>query len=417
MVAPAQSNARLKTHTGLNTAMEEAPSYVLVFPTVFARKRIPQLTANIKTILRIRGQEFRSVGRDGDIILVHANDPVFASSAIGLLFGVRRVAIARRAGNGLDELVSKIASVGGNLLLRGERFLVTVEGTTKGFIAKDAEVAATSKIIERKEELGAVPGTESRFDKEIYAYVTPKNAYVCIFSDGGAGGVPTQRDGRKDAACAVYDELSAASCFECMRQGYDVSITVFYKSRAGLLNLARLLNRLIPRMLRQEVELEFVRMGGSISSAGKKYQDFVGAVTRTMHNLQGPGARMALAVPPAAFPADVVDAHVLYVTEHGMTPLVPLAGTGEDGIYGIARELVLGDAGVKRLEKEIATAATPVAAPSGGAVRAGWQDDAVRAEPVQKVAVRVGANNTHDILDSLYPGSSGSSRGTRQITI
>lgn len=390
--------------------MEEAPSYVLVFPTVFARKRIPQLTANIKTILRIRGQEFRSVGRDGDIILVHANDPVFASSAIGLLFGVRKVAIARRGGNGLDELVSKIVSVGGNLLLRGERFLVTVEGTTKGFIAKDAEVAATSGIIERKEELGAVPGTESRFDREIYAYVTPRNAYVCIFSDGGAGGVPTQRDGRKDAACAVYDELSAASCLECMRQGYDVAITVFYKNRSGLLNLARLLNRLIPRMLRQEVELGFVRMGSGGSrdrggsSAGGKYQAFVGAVTGAMQAMQGPGSRMALATPPAAFPADVVDAHVLYVTEHGMTPLVPLAGTGEDGIYGIARELVLGDAGVKRLEKEIAMAAA-----AGVAADAGWQDGAAKAEPVQKVTVRVGANNTHDILDSLYPESSGSS--------
>ena len=398
--------------------MEEAPSYVLVFPTVFARKRIPQLTANIKTILRIRGQEFKSVGRDGDIILVHANDPVFASSAIGLLFGVRRVAIARRAGNGFDELVSKIVSVGGNLLLRGERFLVTVEGTTKGFIAKDAEVAATSRIIERKEELGAVPGTESRFDREIYAYVTPRNAYVCIFSDGGAGGVPTQRDGRKDAACAVYDELSAASCLECMRQGYDVSITVFYKSRAGLLNLARLLNRLIPRMLRQEIELEFVRMGGGGSrgrggrGAGGRYQDFVGAVTGAMQAMQGPGSRMALATPPAAFPADVVDAHVLYVVEHGMTPLVPLAGTGEDGIYGIARELVLGDAGIKRLEKEIAMAAT-----AGGTADAGWQDGTAKAEPAQKVTVRVGANNTHDILDSLYPESSGPSRGTKQITI
>lgn len=398
--------------------MEEAPSYVLVFPTVFARKRIPQLTANIKTILKIRGQEFRSVGRDGDIILVHANDPVFASSAIGLLFGVRRVAIARRAGNGFDELVSKIVSVGGNLLLRGERFLVTVEGTTKGFIAKDAEVAATSRIIERKKELGAVPGTESRFDREIYAYVTPRNSYVCIFSDGGAGGVPTQRDGRKDAACAVYDELSAASCFECMRQGYDVSITVFYKSRAGLLNLARLLNRLVPRMLRQEVELEFVRMGGGGSrgrggrGAGGKYQAFVGAVTGAMHTMQEPGSRVALATPPAAFPADVVDAHVLYVAEHGMTPLVPLAGTDEDGIYGIARELVLGDAGIKRLEKEIATAAT-----AGGTAGAGWQDGTAKAEPAQKVTVRVGANNTHDILDSLYPESSGPSRGAKQITI
>ena len=139
-------------------------------------------------------------------------------------------------------------------------------------------------------------------------------------------------------------------------------------------------------------------------SAGGKYRAFVGAVTGAMQAMQGPGSRMALATPPAAFPADVVDAHVLYVTEHGMTPLVPLAGTGEDGIYGIARELVLGDAGVKRLEKEIAMAAT-----AGVTADAGWQDGTAKAEPVQKVTVRVGANNTHDILDSLYPESSGSS--------
>ena len=65
-------------------------SYVVVFPTIFTKNKIPQLITNIKKILRIKGQKFGSVKRDGDVILVDANDPVFASSAINLLFGIKK---------------------------------------------------------------------------------------------------------------------------------------------------------------------------------------------------------------------------------------------------------------------------------------------------------------------------------------
>ena len=57
-------------------------SYVVVFPTIFSKNKIPQLISNIKKILKIKNQQFKSVKRDCDVILVDANDPVFASSAI-----------------------------------------------------------------------------------------------------------------------------------------------------------------------------------------------------------------------------------------------------------------------------------------------------------------------------------------------
>ncbi len=62
-------------------------SYVVVFPTIFSKNKISQIIINIKKILKIKNQQFKSVKRDGDIILVDANDPVFVSSAINLLFG------------------------------------------------------------------------------------------------------------------------------------------------------------------------------------------------------------------------------------------------------------------------------------------------------------------------------------------
>jgi len=164
-------------------------SYVVVFPTIFSKKKIPRLIDNIKRILEIKSLEFRSVKRDGDIILVDANDPVFASSAINLLFGIEKVAIARRTKNDFQAIISEITSVGGNLLLKGERFLVKVEGTSKGFLPKDIEVAATAGIIEKRSSLGARPGTDERYEKLLYTYLTEDNSYICIFLDEGNGGV------------------------------------------------------------------------------------------------------------------------------------------------------------------------------------------------------------------------------------
>ena len=122
-------------------------SYVVVFPNDFSKNKIPELINNIKKILKIKEQKFNFVKRDGDVILVDANDPVFSSSAINLLFGIKQVAIARQIKNDFDEIISEITSIGGNLLLKGERFLVKVEGESKGFFTKDIELAATSSII------------------------------------------------------------------------------------------------------------------------------------------------------------------------------------------------------------------------------------------------------------------------------
>ena len=97
-------------------------SYVVVFPTVFSRRHTRQLIRNVKDILRIRGQQFKSVRRDGDVVLVHANDPVFASSAIGLLFGIEKIAIARCVRNDFDGIVKEIASTGETCFCRGRGF-------------------------------------------------------------------------------------------------------------------------------------------------------------------------------------------------------------------------------------------------------------------------------------------------------
>jgi len=64
---------------------------IVVFPSIFARNKIKQLESNIKKILKIKNQQFQKISRDDSLIVIDANDPVFASSTINLLFGIKRV--------------------------------------------------------------------------------------------------------------------------------------------------------------------------------------------------------------------------------------------------------------------------------------------------------------------------------------
>ena len=70
--------------------------FVVVFPSIFSKNKVMSLVTNIKKILKIQNQKFRKIRREGDVIIVEADDPVFASSAINTLFGIKGVAIANK---------------------------------------------------------------------------------------------------------------------------------------------------------------------------------------------------------------------------------------------------------------------------------------------------------------------------------
>ena len=63
---------------------------VVVFPSTFSQNKIKPLITNIKKILKIENQKFQKIRQEGDIIIVETDDPVFTSSAINTLFGIKR---------------------------------------------------------------------------------------------------------------------------------------------------------------------------------------------------------------------------------------------------------------------------------------------------------------------------------------
>jgi len=363
-------------------------SYVVVFPTIFSKNKIPQLISNIKKILKIKNQQFKSVKRDGDIILIDANDPVFASSAINLLFGIEKIAIARQIRNNFQEIISEITSIGGNLLLKGEKFLVKVEGISKGFVTKDVEIAATSNIIENKAKLGAHPGTDTDFDKLLYTYLTKNNAYICIFSDKGNYGIPYQSQNQK-TICAIYDEISAISCFETIKQGYDTKIIVCYRQKSELMNLAKMINHIIPRLVQNKIELEFLHV--KINPNGvKNYLIYVNSVLEIL--LRYPNTRVSLALSPLVFSTDFIDNSLKQVFGKKKIPILPLTGV-DTNLFDEAKEIGL-ERNIKKIEKLVTITTNEIPAFSKKDV-----ESALKTKKM--ITIQVGPNNIHDILDSI----------------
>ena len=368
-------------------------SFVVVFPSIFAKNKIDLLVSNIKNVLKVQNQKYAKITKDDSVIVIDANDPVFASSIVNMLYGIDRVAIAKQVKNEFDVIVSTIAKMGTNLLLSGERFLVNVEGHSAGFMTKDVELAATSLLIEKTTMLGAKPGTPERYDKLIYTYLTKLHGYICIFSDRGHGGIPYNSQNER-VVCCIYDELSAVSCLETIKEGFDVRLVICYNSESQLIDLVKILNQILPRIIHPEIELEFFYL--DIKNNGKDTLLTVEAVIEILCFVAKSNKikKIALSLSPLIFPSDFVNNVIQYVYKKNFIPWLPLAGLDRD-VFNNAREIGL-EKYIPKIEK---MANLKFNGKTYGKEAQIVANQAVKTKKV--LSVKVGSNNVHDILDSL----------------
>ncbi|KAG2479950.1 MAG: Thiamine biosynthesis ATP pyrophosphatase-like protein, thiamine biosynthesis protein ThiI [Nitrosopumilales archaeon] len=370
-------------------------AFVVVFPSIFAKNKVNQLESNIKKILKIKNQEFRKIKRDDSVIVIDANDPVFASSAINLLFGIKKVAIAKQVKNDFNTIVSEITKIGSNLLLKGEKFYVQVEGFSTGFLTKDIEISATSSIIEKTVKLGAKPGSEEKYDKLLYTYLTKSNAYVCVYVDDGFGGIPYNSQNER-VVCAIYDELSAISCLETIKEGFDVKIIVCYKQKSDLTNLVKILNQILPRTTRSKIDVEFFQIPIKGSSS-KSLLTLIDSVTEILIRVAKANKinKISLGLSHLIFPSSFVENSIKQVFRNNFTSLIPLSGL-DDGIFEDAKELGLGKY-LSKIEKLGKMSFSKQYASKVEIKKI--VENTLKKRKI--VSIVIGPNNVHEILDSL----------------
>jgi len=366
---------------------------VVVFPSVFSKNKVSSLITNIKKVLKIQNQKFHEVKKEGDVIVVEADDPVFASSAINAIFGINGVAIAKQVTNDFELIIDSISKVATDIFLKGERFLLQVDGYAKGFTIKDIELAATSSLIEKTAGTGIKPGTSKKHDRRLYVYLTKLNAYICIYYDKGLGGVPNNSQNKK-IVCCIFDELSAVSCLETIKQGFDVKIIVCYNKNSNLLHLVKIVNQIIRRTVKQKINLEFYKI-----HINKKLTSLLLIEITSKVLLQIATAnrikRISLSLSPLIYPVDFSENLMKQIYNKDLIPYFPLSGL-DDNVFESAREIGL-EKYLSRIKK------------LGSTKFYNFKESTKKIEKIvgesilckKTVSISVGPNNVHEILDQV----------------
>ena len=362
---------------------------VVVYPSLFAENKINQLIENIKKILKIKNLRFGKITKDDFLICVQADDPVFVSSAIALLFGVKQIVIAKKIKNDFKTIVSQVSEIGSNLLLKGEKFYVKADGHTKGFVIKDLELAATSTLIQKNQKISAKPGTASKHDRLLQVYVTKSNAYVCIFVDNGLGGTVNNSQGKR-IVCSIYDEFSVLSCLETIKQGFEVKLLICYETRENLIHLMKILDKLLPRILRLDVELEFYK----ISKFGKNAKEILSKNSLIVEILiksaqENKISHISLVTSPLIFPSIYVETLQRKIISSGIIPHISLSGIDSE-IFENAKEIGM-EKYISKVEKFVTTNFTK-------SIPKPYKKEKIVKKTIK---VTLGPNNVHTILDSL----------------
>ena len=369
---------------------------IVVFPSMFTKNKVNELVSNIKKILKIQNLKFQTVTKDNSVIVVKAADPVFASSAINLLFGIERIIIANKVKNEFNAIVSEIITVGDRLLLKGEKFYVNVEGRSTGYLPKDVEISATSKLIQKTMKLNVKPGTKTKHDRLLYTYLTKSNGYVSIFLDNGLGGVPNNSQNQK-TICCLFDEFSAISCLECIKQGFEVEIIICYQKQTDLRNLVKILNHIIPRTLKQKMRIEFYHL--TISDKNKqKLLTTIQIITQILKHTATLKKINVVSLPisPLIYPSSFIEYLTKSVFDDGLIPYVSLSGL-DNGIMNNAKEIGLQKElpKIEKLMKNNLNFQKKV----NKKFLANVVNTSLKTRKL--VQVKLGPNNVHDILDLL----------------
>ncbi len=368
---------------------------IVVFPSIFSLNKIDSLISNISKILKLKNQSYVKIQQNDSVIIVDAKDPVLASSIIGTLFGIEKIVIATEVTNHFETVLSNIVKIGSTLLLKGEKFLIKVEGQAIEYLPKDLELAATSSLIEKTTHLQTKPGSETTYDKLLYTYLTKSHAYIGIFIDKGNGGIPYNSHNEK-ILCCVHDEFSAISCLQIIKMGFEPKILVCYRNESDLLNISKMINQILRHVIQDKVELEFCKLplkpSGSSSFLLK-----IATITEILSDIanQNRIERISVAISSLIFPSWFIEYNAKVVLKKNLVPWFPLLAV-DNSIFENANEL--------GLEKYISKIQN--------LCKLKFRGNNIQKDKIHKlsqiaiktrkrVVVKTGTKNVHDIIDLL----------------
>ncbi|MFY9795080.1 MAG: hypothetical protein WAK17_29720 [Candidatus Nitrosopolaris sp.] len=272
---------------------------LLVFPGHFSMGRIDKLIANIEKQLQSKNIELKNIAIENECLVFEMDDVVEGAGITREMFGIDKVAIAKKVPSiQFEDITAEVVNIGKLKVLPNEKFFVKVQISNNAQVnykSRDLEFASTgdltaalqpSSISSSRQRpytfshdssissshsysSSARPAkNELEADRLIEIFIGKKSAYVSIEIDIGLGGLPFACQGEK-VLCTIHDTLSAISCMIALKCGFFPEIVILYTDDDDLRKNLKIFGMIVNKMSIKNYSIRLVELDCGNDSFGK----------------------------------------------------------------------------------------------------------------------------------------------------
>lgn len=331
---------------------------------------------------------------EGNCIICKTRDSAELAAKLSVMFGVEKVAVARKVENQFSSLTNAIVDVARKMILPDERFFVKVQAlgeSERGYAGRDIEFAASGTLTAELATTGARPAkSETEADRVALAFTGTKFAYVCILVHKGPGGIPSGYLG--SISCAIYgNPMSFSSCLLAARSGFQPQLTLLYED--DLREDAKAMQALVNAIGVKEHRLKIAQV--SVPGSVKGSARFLARDKIAMQVLAAQGGSVVLPLMPSVHPQWFIESSIRELVQAGRMSYAPLMFLlGEMGLYdaqsGLKHKVQSMQEAAKVGKAEFQKYGRVVDVAAKAAIR-----------NAKDLKLKVGPDYLHDILDSV----------------
>jgi len=227
--------------------------YVLViFPSCCNDARSAKIVSVARKRLALKDISIRKIIYEKKYVVVEVNNLVDAMSSLSEIYGIDRVAIARKVKSQFQDLIDCIVKIGKQIVVPNSSFFIKIfvdEDAKIDFVSKDVQFIASSNLLTEtvdNESHIKIARDAKTADRLIICYVGRSMSYVFMHSELGLGGLPFNFQ-RRAALSTVHNPLSAASCLASLKCGLVPDICLLYHDSTELKDNAKFLGTIANR--------------------------------------------------------------------------------------------------------------------------------------------------------------------------
>jgi hypothetical protein len=361
---------------------------VIAFPSAFANKGA--LARAIKKVARRK----ISVLIEENWIVCESSDPVELASRLTNLFGVEKVAIAKKVSNDFSDLSHAIVEVGSKIIMPGARFYIKViqkaTAAKYDYVNRDIEFAASGALTEKLSSIEAKPAKDEHDASHLIVTVIGREAaYVCLQLSRAAGGRVAGTEGR--VLCSIHSSLSLLSSLMAAKAGFDSSIVLPYADERELESNAKLARLFASKTGRTKQTILVMPINVPIMK--RAYAPLVKekVISKILIGLKE-YSRIVFPLTIAVHPIWLIESLMQETLSIGKTPFMPLTFMSSELVtYSQDIEINLHESDMSARAKDRLEKYSSIID----------SEAKLAINRMKKIDLKVGPNYLHDILDSI----------------